>query len=808
MDTVYKETTSFTRRTEPPDPTAESRFWHSDESDSEDQSDAAVQNEGKKQHRKSSGKKGKTNTSRQLDGTMESRLGKSKSDKHAGLKQVTHPYRLDKENKPAAVNRSVDTNVQNCAWADVNVDDAMQQADASPGTDSRVYLTNVCMQVPENESPSSTHQVVEGHAKISKTEDLGHVMVNMEYAGDSILASMSSVGDIQELEMGEEEEISSDQSNKSKSFTAINANSSDINHIIMQNLHTENVTSDTIVVLNDWTMLNAKASEFMWKEVWNREEDSECEKLIWNNIVLASKKARLEVNVEEHKQSYESAITLLRKDEIAYPCNFFEKSTTLIESLVEWLGNLLDQERAVGMKRKYAHTQGPTGLMVASKEGQTSMEATHQKKKKNKSSKAKPRQSDGKGENLVEVEKLNDIWSSKNRKPEKNFGSSKEKANKEKHGGMSQKRKIIGEFYKEAAKREDNLMGSVANIISKSGNDTSKFLNSIKNMNSCKLSKFSAKVNDSGEVCIDESMIENEAQEVTAARSEKKRLKKKSKRLKGKDMAGQRIEIILQNLRLRKGGGRPHDHGEGYRNYGMNRQVQQDHSKRIVKDMEKEKGRKITTRGKNTKTNMERTVTGTTKKNLKKPTISVVETTNRYSLLDEDGIEIMDTNETPVGITNEDVIPEELNSEWIKTQESNLDVKYNKQVTTKQRIEAKKYVIDKLVPLRTVLSTWSIFHLEYFRCLCSLYKFGAGYLAVLGDSFLGVGRSIDHSPGQNEDVEEVESERDGTAEFMTEDIHPSPSKNEGVDVLEPIEHNLGKQPDHDMETAEVHSHDY
>ncbi|KAI3773241.1 hypothetical protein L1987_47765 [Smallanthus sonchifolius] len=422
MDTVYKETTSFTRRTEPPDPTAERRFWHSDESDSEDQSDAAIQSEETKQQRKSSGKKGKTKPSRQLDGTMESalrryglrsedannslvkrntRIGKSKSDKHAGLKQGMHPYRLDKENKPAAVNRSADANVQNYAWADVNGDDAMQQAEASPGTDSRVYGTNVCMQVPENENPSSTHQVAEGHTEISKTEDLGHVMVNMEYAGDSILAGMSGVGDIQELEMGEEEEISSDQSNKSKSFTAITANSSDINQKIMQNLNNDNVTPDAIVVLNNWNMLNAKASE-----------------------------ARIEVNVEEYKQSYESAITLLRKDEIVYTCNFFEKSTILIESLVEWLGNLQDQERAA--KRRYAHTQGPNGLMVASLEGQTSMDTTNHKKKKNKSSTEKPRRSDGKGENVVEVEKPNDIpckqkrknykiWSSKNRKPEKNL---------------------------------------------------------------------------------------------------------------------------------------------------------------------------------------------------------------------------------------------------------------------------------------------------------------------------------------------------------------------------------------------------
>ncbi|KAI3808234.1 hypothetical protein L1987_24183 [Smallanthus sonchifolius] len=91
-------------------------------------------------------------------------------------------------------------------------------------------------------------------------------------------------------------------------------------------------------------------------------------------------------------------------------------------------------------------------------------------------------------------------------------GTNKVKKKKGQEGCKQQKRKFIGDFYKEVADREEGLLETVGNIISTDANVNNKLLNSIQSMRSCKLSKFSAKVNESGEVSIDENMIEKEDQ--------------------------------------------------------------------------------------------------------------------------------------------------------------------------------------------------------------------------------------------------------------------------------------------------------
>ncbi|KAI3787675.1 hypothetical protein L1987_42305 [Smallanthus sonchifolius] len=736
MDAAHKETSSFNRRTEPPDPTVVSRFWQSDESDSENHPDMAVPNEDQNRHRQSAGKKGKINPSHQLDGMMESalrryglrsddtncnlvkrntRIQKSKSSKQEGRKQATHPYRLDKENKPDAVNRPVDSNVQNCAWTGVHADDAMQQDHTNPGIDHLAIITNVCMQVPESGVATDKHPIEEDLTDASRMEDFGPVLVNMEYA-----VSWDTVG------------------------------------------------------------------------------DPECDSLIWNRIIQASKKAGITLNDEEHKQGYESVITLLRNNENNSPCNFFEQYPTIMNQLAKWIEILLTPEHAVGMKRKSAPTQGQTMVATENMEAQLDIGTNHQKKRKKrlKSHKAMQQKLDGGKEAAEEAENTNatqakqrrkkyKIWYSKNRKPEKNLskrkflfnsnialpkvitqplglagfqcGTSKVKETKVTQEGVPRRRKIIGEFYKEAMEKEDNLMESVTSIIATPGNSSSKLLNSIKNMKSCKLSKFSAKGMD---------------------------LEKEKGEEKGKEKINQEGANTTTNVNM------------GYLPRKQQRHEQGNVTRKKT-GLEQER---------NVEKHQGRTVIGTKKQNGIKPNFSVVETANRFCLLDEDGTEIMDTTETLEVGTNEGVIPEDLNAGWIKTQESNLDAKYNNQVTPMQRIEAKKYVLDKLVPLTTVLSTWSILHLEYFRCLCSLHNFGAGYLAVSGDSFLGVGRSVNPPPpNQNEDVEEVESETDGTAEFMTEDIPRSPSTNMDAISLEPINHNVVTQPDPVMEKADTNS---
>ncbi|KAI3783233.1 hypothetical protein L1987_42309 [Smallanthus sonchifolius] len=666
--------------------------------------------------------------------------------------------------------------MQACAWTGVAADDTMQQDTSIPGTDDLVPMTNVCMQVPENGVSIGNQTMQEGHAESSRMEEFGPVMVNMQYAGDSILASLSGNGGMHELEIGEEEEISSDQCNKSKSFTADNINSKDIHHINIEPLNMEIATLDIVVDLNDWIIFNATPSKILWEEPWSKEEDPGYENSTWNKIVQASKNESVEVNNEEYKQCYDLATSLLRNNENAPTCKFLDQYPSILEQLVKWVGTLLNPEHVVGMKRKSAPIQGQMVVATANTEAHLEIGTVHRKKKekKSKNHKAMHQKSDGKGETEVDAEKMNDppskqprkkykIWSSKNRKPEKNLskrkflfnsnivlpkvlsqplglagfhcGTLKAKANKDTQEGRQRRRKIIGEFYKEAMEKEDNLMGSITNIISKSGNNSSKLLNSIKNMKSCKLSKFSAKL-----------QYGNKGRNV-----EKEKGKGK---INQQSINANHIDILEHSSRK------------------QNQQEQGNTSSKTA----------VLGKGRNVEENSGRTVIGEKKQNSNKPIVSMEETANRFCLLDEDGVEIIDTTDNPVVGPNEDVIPEDFNAEWIKTQESNLDAKYNKQITPKQRIEAKKYVIDKLVPLTTVLSSWSILHLD---------------------------RKERQPPlNQNEDVEEVESETDGTAEFMTEDIPRPPSTNMNATSLEPINHNVVMQPDHVMEKADTNPKEF
>ncbi|KAI3763411.1 hypothetical protein L1987_53869 [Smallanthus sonchifolius] len=127
------------------------------------------------------------------------------------------------------------------------------------------------------------------------------------------------------------------------------------------------------------------------------------------------------------------------------------------------------------------------------------------------------------------------IWSSKNRKPEKNIPIKKHvfkagsippskqllgfpvfqlgtegirESISEKEKNKAQNRIPVGEFYKTAAAVEEKFSATVKNINTSQGNR--KLLNSIKSLPSSKISKFSARMNEEGEVCIDDCMVEPE----------------------------------------------------------------------------------------------------------------------------------------------------------------------------------------------------------------------------------------------------------------------------------------------------------
>ncbi|KAI3727418.1 hypothetical protein L1987_67232 [Smallanthus sonchifolius] len=149
------------------------------------------------------------------------------------------------------------------------------------------------------------------------------------------------------------------------------------------------------------------------------------------------------------------------------------------------------------------------------------------------------------------------------------------------------------------------------------------------------------------------------------------------------------------------------------------------------------------------------------------PKYRVVEMINRFSLLDTDGNELENVIEGMENTTNQLNKPSRSNEGWIKKQERILNTEYSKEINQEQRFEAKRYVIDQLIPLESVLSGWSNPQLQYFRQLCSIHNFGLGYLAANregGDDMSDVDMGMD-----TENIEEVETETEGAAVMMKDD---------------------------------------
>ncbi|KAI3682282.1 hypothetical protein L1987_82155 [Smallanthus sonchifolius] len=174
--------------------------------------------------------------------------------------------------------------------------------------------------------------------------------------------------------------------------------------------------------------------------------------------------------------------------------------------------------------------------------------------------------------------------------------------------------------------------------------------------------------------------------------------------------------------------------------------------------------------------------TGTVQNEKQKPgrtaQVHVIETRNSFQLLDAEG-NIM-TDDTMVNDTvylggNQS---QEINGNWQRKQERVLNTRFHNSLTQDQRFEAKRFVLDKLVPLDSSLSEWSTQLIEYFRQLCSIYEFGDGYLAVSRDRIRSMGRE---ETVYEDDMEDVDSETDGTANMMKSDtITPRP-ENEPMD---------------------------
>ncbi|KAI3773239.1 hypothetical protein L1987_47763 [Smallanthus sonchifolius] len=166
----------------------------------------------------------------------------------------------------------------------------------------------------------------------------------------------------------------------------------------------------------------------------------------------------------------------------------------------------------------------------------------------------------------------------------------------------------------------------------------------------------------------------------------------------------------------------------------------------------------------------------------KEPDIKMVETSNRFVLLDREGKELHDIEEAMDSSSiGQSSTYKQGNERWAKKQERVINTKYANLINQDKRYEVKRYIIDRLVPLESTLSEWSRPMLEYFRHLCSIYEFGEGSLAVTYEK-ISMLDPLNSGEINNEiAMNEVESEDDGTAGMMRSDAPPYSTTAEPLD---------------------------
>ncbi|KAI3714445.1 hypothetical protein L1987_73047 [Smallanthus sonchifolius] len=187
-------------------------------------------------------------------------------------------------------------------------------------------------------------------------------------------------------------------------------------------------------------------------------------------------------------------------------------------------------------------------------------------------------------------------------------------------------------------------------------------------------------------------------------------------------------------------------------------------------------------------------------KNLRdNPKISVIETNNRYELLDEDDMEVDGITEKRGNLSKENDMLTKLNAGWIQKQERNLNINFNRELNQDQRIEVKRRVKDKKLPSKEVRDGWPVSMLDYFRQLSSLYCFSEGMLLERSDKEEEEDQNEDEKEDSDTNYEEMESETEGMAGLMKSDNLTTPYENYTANMATGLQ--VLDQPDRVMDEA-------
>ncbi|KAI3802811.1 hypothetical protein L1987_30954 [Smallanthus sonchifolius] len=528
---------------DPPDPNTDGKFWQSEGSEDEGSND-----DGKTDLiRQRSRQKGRDKPSNHLDGTMETtmcRYGLRSAGANAGIsnqstngmsasmhkwgKESRHP--IGKENIPGWVNQvtvsEFETN-ENSRSEPLLVD-----MDTTLSMQEENHKISVALDVTMQSYESMHVNIADGAINSGRNNLMseeyglveGGVMMNMEYAGDSKLNGLSC-GDTHEASQNAEEEgdqeVSSDQSTKLKSFVSGNLSLEvpEMNFNLPETVVVED-NAGTTIYMTAWESIAREPAAIIWPEVWSDNTQMDIENLAWKETIQTVK-----AKWEEWDQS--KSVNLYKPEDFPPLTHAKEQGNSLFDEhdkIVEYVEkNACPKEEYLQRKKIKKNKRG--GRFKQSKliqgdgvEGNGSIGdgagMSNRVRHKVKTSRNRQHELKRSSQSAVFQQEFipKMLYTQTMGFNEFRMGHAKENAASTAGKAIKLKSRAVWNIYNELAAREARLKEIFTNI--NKTEDNTMLVNSILNMSRQRVTKFSAKVNEDGGVSIDENMIENEAENV------------------------------------------------------------------------------------------------------------------------------------------------------------------------------------------------------------------------------------------------------------------------------------------------------
>ncbi|KAI3830318.1 hypothetical protein L1987_04457 [Smallanthus sonchifolius] len=644
--------------------------------------------------------------------------------------------------------------------------------------------------VDEDETMMGENEVLTDD--ISRVEvNYNEVLLNKEYTGsgfsfdpmhmdsipidekmaDGIEIAAKKLAPAGDLNEEGEPEVTSDQSEKTKKFTSTDpGKEGNINP-----LHIENSIFEMQVGgLREWEKLCLTPVRIIWPDPWSLATPDDLDNNRWEEIKASAKRSR-ETELREGMGVLSSLkISKSMGKDSTFQSNFFKDHNAMVECLAKWLDS--HSKNDIEQRRESAETNHKRSDWAdIDREACQEEESNHRKKNKKRKikgynpfksvsqQKEKHGQGAGQDQDMGDNRKIIRVRSSKTKKIDNSWVCDKVDFSQE----LPETRNIsplgftdfkVGKYTGKAAyelqpkvtsklARMDSLKKAIAikearleeialNINATDANCALR--NSILKMKGSKLAKhqqhksgmtedgFTLVKRKKGYMGSNESgpSVSQRTFNRPPANNNTRERHPQSASMYERNIVKPKVQGVHNDI-VGQHRDNVHQDGNGrVSNIGKNTSIE-----------EKVDGDKNTARGDHTNTRT-------------KQRVNIVETSNSFQLLDEEGNMI---NEDSMGDNNNlSKVNQynEGNGNWQRKQERVLNTRFRNSLIQDQRFEAKRYVIDKLVPLDSSLSEWSPNLLEYFRQLCSIYEFGDGYLAAARDRT----QDMDCEENANEDL--------------------------------------------------------